>query len=92
MNPPLPRNDLHDFIRARHEQTNGRLHQWNCIASKFRHDREKHVDFFHAVAAIVQLEIMHGFAAQFNIEPVEPYVTPDTYEPNDSLENREQQY
>ena len=85
----LPRNDLHEYIRARHEQTNGRITNWNCLAVPFRHDHTIHQDFFYAVVVIVQLEIMHGFAVQFDIVP-KPFVEPnpaDQYEPTpDPLE------
>lgn len=68
-----PRNDLHEYIRARHEQTNGRIDRFNCVSCVFRHDRELHVHFFHAAVVVVQLEIIHGFAEQFDIIP-KPYV------------------
>ncbi len=68
-----PRNDLHEYIRARHEQTNGRFDNWNCVSSVFRHARELHSDFFHAVVVITQLEIKSGYAKQFDIVP-KPYV------------------
>jgi len=79
MENKVPRNDLHEHIRARHEQTNGRLHNWNCIGTIFRHSRELHQDFFYAVAVITQLEIMHGFAKQFSVVP-RPAIDAETYE------------
>ena len=81
----VPRNDLHEYIRARHEQTNSRFHKFNCLASKFRHNRRLHHHFFHAVAVIVQLEIIHGLAEQFSIIP-RPWVEPDQYEPIPDVE------
>jgi hypothetical protein len=85
--PLPPRNDLHERIRGRHEQTNGRLHQWNCISSIFRHDIKEHQDFFHASAVVVQLEIMNGFAEQFNVAP-DPFVEPETYETTPDAEEQ----
>ena len=65
----VPRNDLHEYIRARHKQTNSRLHRFNALSVPFRHDIELHQDFFYASVVIVQLEIKHGFAQQFDIVP-----------------------
>ena len=65
----VPRNDLHEYIRARHETINSRLHRFNVLSTIFRHGREMHSDFFHAGCVIVNLEIMHGFAPQFDIVP-----------------------
>jgi DDE superfamily endonuclease len=69
----MPRNDLHDYIRARHEQTNGRLNKFNCLSCLFRHDIRLHTDYFHACVSVVQLEIIFGFASQFDVIP-KPYV------------------
>ena len=60
-------NRVHERIRARHEQTNSRLKKWKCLGTKFRHDRGLHQSFFNAIACIVQLEIEHGIAFQFEI-------------------------
>lgn len=76
-----PRNPLHEYIRGRHEQTNGRLHNFNCISSIFRHARELHQDFFFAVCAIVQLEIVHGFAPQFSVFPKPCFGIEEHYAP-----------
>ena len=75
----LPRNDLHEFIRARQEQTNSRLHNFNCVGGIFRYDRREHIDWFHAAAVVVQLEIIHGLLPQFSIIP-KPWSGRDTYE------------
>ena len=65
----LPRNELHEYIRARHETLNGRLHRFNVISTIFRHAREKHHSCFHACAVIVQLEMMHGIEYRFSVVP-----------------------
>ena len=71
-----PRNDLHEYIRARHEQTNGRITTWNCLSVPFRHDIKEHGDWFNAIVVITQLEIQNGFAEQFDIVP-KPFVGAD---------------
>lgn len=80
MKNKVPRNDLHEYIRARHEQLNSRLHRFNCISSIFRHKLDTHQDYFYGSAVVVQLEIMHGFLSQFDIVP-KPWVDPQQYEP-----------
>jgi hypothetical protein len=84
----LPRNDLHERIRARHEQLNSRLHRFNCVASIFRHDITMHGDFFNACAVIVQLEIINGLASQFDVVP-KPWVAAEQY---DSTPDPREQY
>ena len=48
-------------IRARHETCNKRLKTFNYLTPGFRHDiEEKHGLCFHAVANIVQMDILCG--------------------------------
>ena len=76
----LPHNDLHELIRARHEQLNSRFHRFNCVSSIFRHDLGLHQEFFYSSAVVVQLEIIHGLAPQFDVIP-KPWVEPEQYVP-----------
>jgi hypothetical protein len=89
----LPRNDLHDYIRARHEQTNGRITKWNCLSTPFRHDRELHQACFYAIVVIVQLEIMAGLAPQFDVVPEPgPFIPPNPAEQYEATPNPEEAY
>lgn len=42
-------------ILARHETVNGRLKQWKCLSTCFRHPLNKHPMCFHAVINIVSI-------------------------------------
>ena len=46
--------------RARHETINSRIKTFYCLSTPFRHPLEKHVYYFTAVTALVQLSIMLG--------------------------------
>jgi hypothetical protein len=46
--------------RARHETANRRLKQFTVLGTQYRHERERHIYCFHAIANIVQLDIMIG--------------------------------
>lgn len=46
-----------NHARARHEQVNRRLKNFECLHQVFRHDLSKHVDVFWAVAVITQLSL-----------------------------------
>jgi hypothetical protein len=50
--------DLQKQIRARHETVNGKLKRFACLHSFFRHNKDKHVNCFMAVAEIVQMIIV----------------------------------
>lgn len=44
-------------LRARHETVNRRFKEFNALQQRFRHDKEKHVHVFNAVAVIAQIAI-----------------------------------
>ena len=46
--------------RARHENVNGKLKEFNILEHTFRNERGNHTLFFHAVVAVVQFSIMNG--------------------------------
>ena len=46
------------LARARHECVNRRFKEWSCLKDLFRHDVCKHGVIFHAVANIVQFQLM----------------------------------
>ena len=46
-------------IRARHEIMNKRLKQFFILSHRFRHALEQHVDCFHAVCNLTQLNLEH---------------------------------
>ncbi|CAB9530981.1 unknown protein [Seminavis robusta] len=46
------------LARARHECVNRRLKEWSCLLQRWRHSLDKHGKMAHAVANIVQLQIM----------------------------------
>lgn len=48
------------IARSRHETLNRRLKQYAVLVQAFRHDLQRHVYCFHAIANIVQLDIMNG--------------------------------
>lgn len=50
---------VHSSIRARHENVNEILKNFNVIKARFRHDKSLHSFCFHAVARITQLIISH---------------------------------
>ena len=52
--------DLSSTIRARHETCNRRFKVFNVLGNRFRHNLNKHSLCFHAVAKIVQLDILSG--------------------------------
>lgn len=54
--------------KARLEQLNGRFKSYDVLSQKFREERSRHYDVFHAVAVIVQLEIKLGVYCPFNLE------------------------
>ena len=72
MGPDLPVRHPNDFggneqwkrmkgrARARHEQVNAILKQFNILGQTFRHSKHKHYRVVLAVAAIVQSEIEEG--------------------------------
>jgi len=47
-------------VRARHETVNKRFKQFECLNRLFRHDINKHQDFFTAVAVVAQIAITNG--------------------------------
>ncbi len=47
-------------VRGRHETVNRRFKQFQCLKQVFRHDKQKHVHCFNAVAVITQLLIENG--------------------------------
>ena len=74
-------NDARDAVhleemnvaRARHETVNGRLKNWKCMSTRFRHAKEKHHLVFRAVAVIEQLKIMNGrppFQCDVVVDPI----------------------
>ena len=84
------------YIRARHEATNGRLHKFKCLSTAFRHDLMEHQDFFHTCCVIVNLEIIHGIATQFDVVPkpgdgVGEYYSYETPTPDVEEENPEEE-
>lgn len=59
---------LHQAIRGRLEQTNGRIRKFQCTGDdKFRHTIPQHEHSFFAACVIVQLEIECGIASQFDL-------------------------
>ena len=48
------------IARARHENINGKLKNFNCLSDVYRHDRQKHCTIFKAVITIIQIEINEG--------------------------------
>lgn len=59
---------MKSIARSRHETMNRRLKQFGVLVQTFRHDLQKHVYCFHAIANIVQLDIMNGndlFSVQY---------------------------
>ena len=53
--------------KAREEQTNGRFKAFRILTTKFREDVGLHHHVFHAIAAIVQLEIQTGVALTYSV-------------------------
>ena len=53
--------------RARHENVNGHFKTWGVLKDAFRHNRNKHVFCFQAVASITQLEIEMGAYSPFQV-------------------------
>ena len=52
-----------DFVRharARHENLNRRLKQFNVLSHRFRHSLDFHSDCFFAVASLTQIDIENG--------------------------------
>lgn len=49
----------HERLRARHENANARIKEFNVTSNVFRHRRSLHADCFHSVAVIVQLSITY---------------------------------
>jgi len=52
--------DVVKRIRARHETLNGRLKNFGCVGSLFRHKKELHSLCFFAVLNVVQLSLQNG--------------------------------
>eukprot|EP00525_Craspedostauros_australis_P003509 CAMPEP_0198112844 /NCGR_PEP_ID=MMETSP1442-20131203/4629_1 /TAXON_ID= /ORGANISM="Craspedostauros australis, Strain CCMP3328" /LENGTH=325 /DNA_ID=CAMNT_0043769759 /DNA_START=44 /DNA_END=1021 /DNA_ORIENTATION=+ len=48
------------ILRARHETVNRRLKHWACMRNAWRHDTDKHILAFNAVATITQIELVGG--------------------------------
>lgn len=63
----LSRDDLaaKDRARARHETVNGRLKNWGCLTTKFRHSVSCHKLCFVAVAVITQISFECGEGPYF---------------------------
>jgi DDE superfamily endonuclease len=53
--------------RARHEQINRRLKNFECLHQLFRHNPVKHSDVFWSVAVIVQLSLFHSEKTIWNV-------------------------
>jgi hypothetical protein len=47
-------------VRMRHEHVNEKFKNFSVLKQKFRHNKEKHGSFFHAVGVIVQLAMEGG--------------------------------
>lgn len=54
-------------VRARHETVNRRIKDFHVMKNQFRHDIEKHVHCFNAVAVITQLNIQ-SFEPLYQVE------------------------
>lgn len=52
-------------VQARHETFNGKLKNFKCLSTKFRHGVEQHKVVFESLCVIVQYEIENG-APLFN--------------------------
>ena len=59
-NPSIFGQELSGRIRARHETCNRRLKTFKCIQPGFRHSLNNHGIYFHAVAHVVQMDILCG--------------------------------
>ena len=49
-------------VRARHENVNGKLKEFNLLGHTYRNKRNRHGLFFRAIAAVLQFEISRGGA------------------------------
>ena len=47
-------------VRARHETINRRLKKFNILTTVYRHSKNDHMDAFHAVCVVVQVEMLNG--------------------------------
>lgn len=52
--------DIMNQLRARHEQTNGRVTIFGCFRTFFRHDVDKHHLYFKAAVVMTQIAIENG--------------------------------
>ncbi len=55
--------EIQKRIRSRHETINARMKAFKVLDREFRHELSFHIEFFHAVANIVQLNLK-------NVEPL----------------------
>ena len=56
------------LIRSRHETINGKIKNWQCMNTVFRHDIHLHGTFFIAVCTIINIQIMSGEKMVFQVE------------------------
>jgi hypothetical protein len=52
------RSEMTARVRLHHETCNNRLKNWNILAVLYRHDVQRHQNYFGAVAALVQLSFV----------------------------------
>ena len=62
------RSEMTARVRLRHETCNNRLKKWNILAVSYRHDVQRHQNYFGAVAALVQLSFVDEplFPVEYN--------------------------